>query len=79
MKLIYFDILPDEGLQFFYFWRIFDGSYNKLEQEDEAIVGSASLPDAPTNQKASPANDPKRRLLLSKKGRKMQEEDAILV
>ena len=49
MKLIYFDILPDEGLQYFYFWKMFDGSYNKQEEESEGESGSIPLPPAPTS------------------------------
>ena len=33
MKLIYFDILPEQGLELFYFWKLFDGSY-KVNLED---------------------------------------------
>ena len=33
MKLIYFDILIPEYLEKFYFWKLFDDSYNKYEQE----------------------------------------------
>ena len=35
MKLIYFDILPDEGLEYFYLWKVFDGSYTAQQDDDD--------------------------------------------
>lgn len=33
MKLIYFDILPEEGLEYFYIWKTIDGSYTLMNDE----------------------------------------------
>ena len=35
MDIAYFEILPDEGLNLFYFWKLIDGSYMKIEEEEE--------------------------------------------
>jgi len=35
MDIAYFEILPDEGLNLFYFWKLIDGSYMKIEEEGE--------------------------------------------
>ena len=34
MKLIYFDVLVPKYLEKFYFWKLFDGSYNKFTEEE---------------------------------------------
>ena len=37
MKLIYFDILPEEGLEYFYLWKMIDGSYTLMVDEEEQL------------------------------------------
>lgn len=34
MKLIYFDILPPEGLEYFYIWKTIDGSYTLMNDKE---------------------------------------------
>lgn len=34
MKLIYFDILPEEGLEYFYIWKTIDGSYTLMNSQE---------------------------------------------
>lgn len=38
MKLIYFDILRPEILEKFYFWKIFDDSYNQFKNEENEVL-----------------------------------------
>ena len=35
IQIAYFEILPEEGLNCFYFWNFIDGTYSCGEQEEE--------------------------------------------
>ena len=73
MDVAYFEILPEEGLNVFYFWKSIDGKYMKDSNENEESTEDGEALPNKKDQKAKreqPAPAAGKRMLMSKASKK---------